>query len=130
MNLRYLLALFAAFFLCCSARSQQSDLAGGYNYQNSDPGNSVRTSLNGWYVSGQYDPNDHFALTLEADNYHGAVAGEKERQQNFVFGPQYTFLEMKRRPGPSSICRQAISVPRPATRWNMPSIFSSEEGCR
>jgi hypothetical protein len=100
MKLRYLLTLFATLLFCVSAQSQQVDLAGGYNYQNSDQGNSVRANLNGWYVSGQYDLNDHFALTLEADSYYGAVNGEKERQQNFVFGPQYMFLrdETKARP--------------------------------
>ena len=59
-------------------RSQQIDLAGGYNYQNSDQGEGLRTNLNGWYVSGQYDLTDHFALTLEADNYYGSVSGESE----------------------------------------------------
>ena len=100
MKFKNLLALLAAFVLCVSAQTQQVDLAGGYNYQNSDQGNSVRTNLNEWYVSGQYDLNNHFALTLEADNYYGAVTGEKERQQNFVFGPQYMFLreETKYRP--------------------------------
>jgi hypothetical protein len=78
-------------------RSQQLELAGGYNYQNSDQGKGLRIQLNGWYVSGQYDLNDHLALTVEADNYYGAVSGETERQQNFVFGPQYMFLQEQRK---------------------------------
>jgi hypothetical protein len=79
-----------------TARSQQFDVAGGYNYQNSDQGKGLRTNLHGWYVSAQYDLNDHFALTFEADNYYGTVIGQKERQQNFVFGPQYMFLHEER----------------------------------
>jgi hypothetical protein len=41
-------------FMAAAARPQQFDLADGYNYQNSDQGGSIRTNLNGWYVSGQF----------------------------------------------------------------------------
>jgi hypothetical protein len=100
MKLTYLLSLAVLTIIPLIARSQQLDLAGGYNYQNSDQGQGVRTNLNGWYVSGQYDLNDHFAFTVEADNYYGAVDRQTERQQNFVFGPQYMFLPEERKARP------------------------------
>jgi hypothetical protein len=52
-----------------SAAAQQFELAGGYNYQNSDEGGGVRINLNGRFASGQFDLNDNLALTLEADSY-------------------------------------------------------------
>ncbi|WP_035355986.1 outer membrane beta-barrel protein [Edaphobacter aggregans] len=100
MKPTYAFLLSLAIFSPGTARSQQFDLAGGYNYQNSDQGQGLRTHLNGWYASGQFDLNDHFALTLEADNYYGSVNSEDERQQNFVFGPQYIFLQEDRRTRP------------------------------
>jgi hypothetical protein len=84
MKLIYLLSLAVLTIFPLTARSQQFELAGGYNDQNSDQGQGIRTNLNGWYVSGQYDLNDHFAFTVEADNYYGAVGRQTERQQNFV----------------------------------------------
>lgn len=69
MNLlkTFFILIFAIGPAC--TRAQQFDLAGGYNYQISDQGDGLRTNLNGWFASGQFDLNDHFALTLEADSY-------------------------------------------------------------
>ena len=97
MKCIFTLILMAATLASVPARAQELDLAGGYNYQNSDQGKGLRIQLNGWYASGQYDLNDHLALTLEADYYYGSVGGETERQQNFVFGPQYMFLQEERK---------------------------------
>ena len=97
MKCSFTLILMAATLASVPARAQELDLAGGYNYQNSDQGKGLRIQLNGWYASGQYDLTDHLALTLEADNYYGTLGGQTERQQNFVFGPQYMFLQEERK---------------------------------
>jgi hypothetical protein len=73
------------------AQSRQFDISAGYNYQSSDEGGGMRTNLNGWYGAAQLDFTHMIAITVEADNYYGALSGESERQQNFVIGPQLTF---------------------------------------
>jgi hypothetical protein len=82
------------------AQSREVELTAGYNYQNSDQGEGVRTNLNGWYASAQYDLNSFFAMTVEADNYYGNLNGQSQSQQNFIMGPQFTFRadEAKLRP--------------------------------
>jgi hypothetical protein len=73
------------------AQSRQLDLTVGYNYQNSDQGQGLRTNLNGWFGAAQFDVSHTLAITAEVDNYFGALHGEGQRQQNFVVGPQLTF---------------------------------------
>jgi hypothetical protein len=73
------------------AYAQQVELAGGYNFQNSDQGRGVRVNFNGWYASAQYDFNSMLSVSIEADNYYGAIHGAKASQQNFIAGPQLTF---------------------------------------
>jgi hypothetical protein len=77
--------------LALLARSHQLDMTAGYNYQNSDQGQGVRTSLHGWFADFQYDLTEHLAVTAEVDGYYGHSQGESLRQQNFVVGPQFTF---------------------------------------
>jgi outer membrane protein with beta-barrel domain len=88
--LKYLLA-FSFLAAPAVAQSRQFDVSVGYNYQNSDQGQGVRTNLNGWYGAAQLDFTQMLALTIEVDNYYGALNGEGEQQQNFVIGPQVTF---------------------------------------
>jgi hypothetical protein len=72
-------------------QSHALDLTTGYNYQNSDQGQGVRASLNGWFADLQFDFNEHVAITGEIDNYYGRSQGDRLRQQNFVVGPQVIF---------------------------------------
>jgi len=81
-------------------QSRQLDLTAGYNYQNSDQGQGMRTNLNGWFGSAQFDFTHMFAMTAEIDNYFGALNGQGERQQNFVLGPQLTFGSEKAKINP------------------------------
>jgi hypothetical protein len=73
------------------AQSQQLDLAIGYNYQNSDQGNGIRSNLNGWYSNLRYDLTDTISVTAEIDNYCGSLQRQSLKQQNYVAGPQITF---------------------------------------
>jgi len=88
--LRIILLVFCG---ACTAMAQshQLDFVTGYNYQNSDEGKGLRSNLNGWYASLQYDLNDTIAITAEIDNYYGALRNQYLNQQNYVAGPQFTF---------------------------------------
>jgi hypothetical protein len=88
--LRITLLVFAAGCVAM-AQSHELDLVTGYNYQNSDEGKGLRSNLNGWYASLQYDLNDTIAITAEIDNYYGALRNQYLNQQNYVAGPQFTF---------------------------------------
>jgi hypothetical protein len=72
-------------------QSHALDLTTGYNYQNSDQGQGVRASLNGWLADLQFDLNQHIAITGEIDSYYGRSQGDRLRQHNFVVGPQVIF---------------------------------------
>jgi len=87
---------------CLPALAQSRQLSGtlGYNYQDSDQGHGVRANLNGFFVSGQFDFNDHVSLVAEVDSYYGTVQGAGATQQNFVIGPQYTFRDEKAKARP------------------------------
>jgi hypothetical protein len=84
-----LLLILGAYTLM--AQSHELDLVTGYNYQNSDEGKGLRSNLNGWYASLQYELNENVAITAEIDNYYGAFRNQYLNQQNYVAGPQFTF---------------------------------------
>jgi hypothetical protein len=73
------------------AQSHKLDFTAGYNFQNSDQGNGVRSNLNGWFSSLSFDVTDALSINVEIDNYYGSSQGASANQQNFVIGPQFTF---------------------------------------
>ena len=98
---RFLLALALFFATPLMAQSsKQFDVTLGYDYQNSDQGEGLRTNLNGWFGSAQFDFTKTFALTAEMDNYYGTFQEKPARQQNFVVGPQLTFGHEKAKAKP------------------------------
>jgi Outer membrane protein beta-barrel domain len=79
------------------ADSHELDLATGYNYQNSDQGEGIRSNLNGWYASLQYDLSEMVSVGVEVDSFYGSLQGQSLRQQNYIAGPQFTFRSARAR---------------------------------
>jgi outer membrane protein with beta-barrel domain len=87
--------LLIAFCLPGLAQSHQLALTGGYNYQDTDQGHGLRTNLNGWFASAEFDLSNTVSITAEMDNYYGSVGSKNTAQENFVIGPQLTFRSDK-----------------------------------
>ena len=111
-----MLKLYLSIFLLTTplvGQSRQLDITAGYNYQNSDQGQGMRTNLNGWFGSAQFDFTHMFAMTAEIDNYFGALNGQGERQQNFVLGTQLTFGGEKAKINPYAYLQGGDQDPHP-----------------